>query len=162
MSETDDYKESVLFTFIKNERILCEWRERFGVAQYSIPGGKIDPADQEHSDYQVAALFRETWEEFRVIPTQFHRVGEIWHKDEWLFHVYLVSAWEGEIPTQVLDSQRRLDWIDHVELQDNVSMLGISALIRRALSNKFFVKKVKNGRNLKILCRGLRFSSTGR
>ena len=135
MSQPNNYGESVLFTFIKDGKILCEWRERFGITQYSIPGGKVDHADRNQDDYQKTTLFREIWEEFRVTPTQFQRIGEIWYKDAWLFHVYMVNAWEGEIPARVFDSHRQLDWIERTDLEDNYYMIGISALIQRTLSS---------------------------
>ena len=90
MSHTKYYGESVLFAFIHNGQILCEWRERFGIAQYSIPGGKVNSDDRIQSDCQKSALIREAWEEFQVTPIKFQRIGEIWYKEEWLFHVYLV------------------------------------------------------------------------
>jgi 8-oxo-dGTP pyrophosphatase MutT (NUDIX family) len=135
MSHPHNYGESVLFTFIKDGKILCEWRERFGIAQYSIPGGKVDPMDRDQDDYQKTTLIRETWEEFRVTPTQFQRIGEIWYKDEWLFHVYIINALEGEIPARIFDSHRQLDWIEPTDLEDNIYMSGISALIQRTLSS---------------------------
>jgi 8-oxo-dGTP pyrophosphatase MutT (NUDIX family) len=132
-----DYGESVLFAFVQNGQILCEWRNWRGRMQYSIPGGKVDPADRQQTHYQHAALIRETWEELRVTPKHFTRIGEIWYKEaEWLFHVYMVSDWEGEIPPKVLDNQRPLGWIDPKDLEDNPAMIGISALVRSTLSEQ--------------------------
>ena len=86
---------------------------------------------------QSAALMRETWEELQVTPTEFTRIGEIWYAEaEWLFHVYLVTAWGGEIPPHILDHQRPLNWINPADLDDNPSMIGISALIRSTLAER--------------------------
>ena len=128
--QTQKYGESVLFAFIKDGLILCEWRERRGMAQFSVPGGQIDRQDREQTDYQHAALMRETWEEFQVTPTQFQRIGEIWYKDEWVFHVYVIHEWQGKIPPSVIDTQRRLAWIVPTDLEDNFYMVGISSLMR--------------------------------
>jgi 8-oxo-dGTP pyrophosphatase MutT (NUDIX family) len=136
MNAAQKYGESVLFAFIKGALILCEWRERRGVAQFSVPGGQIDSQDRAQVDYQRAALFRETWEEFRVIPIQYQRIGEIWYKEEWVFHVYLIDEWQGEIPTRVFDTQRPLAWIDPADLEDNFYMVGISSLMRNYLTKE--------------------------
>ena len=128
---TQNYGESVLFAFLHNGQILCEWREWQGNFQFSIPGGKIDPIDRQQTNYQQASLMREIWEEFQVTPTRFARIGEtLYAEKEWLFHVYMIYAWDGQIPQTVLDSQRPVSWIDPADLEDNIAMNGISTLIR--------------------------------
>ena len=123
--------ESILFAFAEGGFILCEWREWQGKYQFSIPGGKIDPGDHLHENYQQAALIREIWEELQVTPTQFTRIGETYYKEaQWLFHVYLISVWDGQIPQVVKDSHRPLRWIEPVDLEDNIAMIGISTMIR--------------------------------
>ena len=124
------YGESVLFAFVRAGQVLCEWREWQGARQHSIPGGKIDLADREQADYQRTALLRETWEEFQVTPTRFERVGQIWYGNYWLFHVYMVHEWRGQLPAQVLDNPHPLHWIDPQDLRDVYSMPGIAALIQ--------------------------------
>ncbi len=128
------YGESVLFAFIKNGLVLCEWRQWKETVKYSIPGGKVDPSDRQEIDYKIGALLRETREELQVIPTYFEFVGEIWFDAaNWLFYVYMIRQWQGKLPKKVFDSQRRLNWIDPQFLQDTYSMPGIAAMLQKAI-----------------------------
>ncbi len=134
MTSTQDYGESVLFAFVREARVLCEVREWDGATMDSVPGGKVDPADCAASDYLVAALLRETAEELHVRPTAYRRVGQVWYGREWLFHVFVVCEWQGSIPEAVLDTRKRLHWVDLDRLVDNTHMLGLADLIRSALA----------------------------
>ncbi|MEM7019164.1 MAG: NUDIX domain-containing protein [Pseudomonadota bacterium] len=128
-----NYGESVLFALHHEGFVLCEWRNWLGFVMNSIPGGKIDPSDRASDDYRLTALFREINEELAIQPTQFRFIGNIWYRTEWLFHVYLVEAWSGEVPPKSFEHGRTLNWIHPTDLVDNHYMPVISKLIRETL-----------------------------
>lgn len=126
--------ESVLFALHRQGQILCEWRNWSGAMMHSIPGGKVEPADKEIDDYQSAALVREMDEEFGVTPARYRFLGDIWYGDEWVFHVYLVEEWDGDLPANSFEGNKPLNWILPSDLQDNQYMPGIADLIRTSVT----------------------------
>ena len=126
--------ESVLFALTEQGRVLCEVREWSGEIMESIPGGKVDPIDREVPDYQEAALKRELNEELGVEPTEFRYIGDVWYEDEWVFHVFIVYAWNGQLPDTNRELNRPLKWVHPNDLQDNYYMKGLGKLIRKTIA----------------------------
>jgi 8-oxo-dGTP pyrophosphatase MutT (NUDIX family) len=131
-----DYGESVVFCFVKDGRVLCEVREWGGQVRDSIPGGRIDPVDRRAPDYRVAALLRETAEELAVVPTAYRLVGQVWLRQEWLFYVYVVDQWRGDLPQAVLDTGKTLRWVHADDVAENTTMPGLARLIRSQVERK--------------------------
>jgi 8-oxo-dGTP pyrophosphatase MutT (NUDIX family) len=130
MACSEDYGESVIFCLVRDGLVLCEVRQWGGQVRDSIPGGQIDPVDREAPDYRVAALLREAAEELAVVPTAYRLVGQVWLRREWLFHVFLVDEWRGDLPPVVLDTGQRLRWVDPEQVVENMTMPGLADLIR--------------------------------
>jgi len=134
--------ESVLFALARQGAVLCEWRDwshrSGGKPMHSIPGGKVAPQDRRVTDCQAAALRRELREEMGVVPLRYARIGEVWYDNFWLFHVYLISDWQGEPPAYVKDTGRPLRWIAAADLRDAPVMIGVSDLIRKHLEGGGF------------------------
>jgi len=126
--------ESVLFALTDEGRVLCEVREWSGVVMESVPGGKVEDGDRAAADYREAALRRELREELNVEPTDFRYIGDVWHGDEWVFRVFIVDEWNGELPEANLESNRPLKWVHPSDLRDNDYMQGLSELIRGAIT----------------------------
>ena len=125
--------KSVLFALIQNGKILCEEREWDGHMMHSIPGGKIEKTDPS----QEAALFREMKEEFDVLPAVFEFIGDIrYNTDEWVFHVWVVTEWEGNVPAINKEDFRQLSWLDPRMLKDNQYMPGVSDMMRNWFSQR--------------------------
>lgn len=133
MTDARGYGESVLFAFVKNGLVLCEIREWDDEVMDSIPGGRVAPKDRTEADYLVAALVRETAEELDVVPTAYQLAGQVWYEDRWLFTLFVVRQWHGELPEAVLDTGKALHWVHPDDLVDNTHMLGLADLIRRTL-----------------------------
>lgn len=129
-----DYGESVIFLFVKDGLVLCEVREWRGQVRDSIPGGQIDPVDRRAPDYRVAALLREAEEELSVVPTAYRLAGQVWLRQEWLFHVFVVHRWRGDLPPAVLDTGKALRWVDPNDVVENVTMPGLADLIRNQIA----------------------------
>ena len=134
MQTSTDHGESVLFALTEGGRVLCEVREWSGEMMESVPGGKVEPIDRKSDNYQVAALRRELSEELGVTPVKFGRIGEVWYREEWVFHVFVVSAWNGELPETNRESNRPLRWVQPSDLRDNHYMQGLSDLLRETIA----------------------------
>jgi len=126
--------ESVLFALTDRGRVLCEVREWSGVVMESVPGGKVEESDRASADYRETALRRELREELSVEPTSFRYIGDVWYRDEWVFRVFLVDEWNGELPETNLESNRPLNWIHPRDLRDNHYMQGLGELIIEAIT----------------------------
>ena len=119
--------ESVLFALVKNGKVLCEEREWDSLMSQSIPGGKMDSSNTS----QPAALLREMKEELNVIPLEYKFLGDIWfNTDEWVFHVYVITEWDGKVPAISKEDFRALTWLDPSMLKDNLYMICISEMMR--------------------------------
>ena len=127
---TRDYGESVIFFLVRDGMVLCEVREWGGRVRNSSPGGGIDPVDREAPDPRVAALLREMAEELGVEPTAYRLVGEAWLRREWLFYVFVVDRWRGDLPQAVLDTGRPLRWVRPAELIADLNMPDLVELVR--------------------------------
>jgi len=134
MEPSSDYGESVLFALTARGRVLCEVREWSGEMMESVPGGKVEPIDRESTDYREAALWRELGEELCVEPTEFRAIGEVWYGTEWVFHVFVVGAWNGELPETNRESNRPLRWVHPGDLRDNHYMQGLGDLLRETIA----------------------------
>ena len=132
MNAPSDYGESVIFALTDGGMVLCELREWDGKTLPSPPGGKVEPVDRKDCDYQAAALRRELKEELGVEPVAFTYVGDVWWRgpERWLLHVFIVDAWNGELPEVGLDTDRPLAWVHPRDLVDPRSLPGLSDLIR--------------------------------
>ena len=135
MNEHQDYGESVLFVFKKGNLYLTEYRDWGGSMINSIPGGKIDPDDHDAEDLKTAALSRELNEEFGITEFKYDFIGEIWLKQEWLFHVYHILEWTGAIPEKVLDSDNALNWVAYADIGKCFMMPGLRTLIKEKLED---------------------------
>lgn len=119
--------ESVLFALIKNGKVLCEEREWDSHMMHSIPGGSMEKTDES----QEAALIREMNEEFNVTPLEYKFIGDIrYNTDEWVFHLWVITKWDGKVPAISKEDFRQLSWLDPKELKDNKYMQGIGDMIR--------------------------------
>jgi 8-oxo-dGTP pyrophosphatase MutT (NUDIX family) len=115
---------------VRDGLVLCEVREWGGRVRNSALGGGIDPVDREAPDYCVAALLREMAEELGVEPSAYRLAGEAWLRGEWLFYVYVVDGWRGELPLAVLDTGRPLRWVHPTELIADLNMPDLVELVR--------------------------------
>ncbi len=127
--------ESVLFALLQDGKVLCEAREWDGRLMKSVPGGKIETWDQQpHEDAWEAALRRELQEELGIVPTQFMYIGDIYYAAAfWMFHVFVVMSWAGDIPEFSFEEHRPLYWVHLEDLVDNSHMPGLSTLLQTEL-----------------------------
>ena len=66
-------------------------------------------------------------------PTDFRYIGDVWYEDEWVFHVFIVYAWKGQLPATNHELNRPLKWVHPNDLQDNYYMQGLGKLIRKTI-----------------------------
>jgi hypothetical protein len=57
-------------------------------------------------------------------------VGEAWLRHKWLFYVYVVERWRGDLPPAVLDTGRPLRWVRPAELIADLNMPDLVELVR--------------------------------
>lgn len=103
----------VIFILIRANRILVEKRPLSGFSnhQYLIPGGAIDAAEDLEQ-----ALKREMMEELGVTPKKFELLTqeEIPGLYDNILRPFVVSEWQGEIPSVILDKEdpHPLEWVE--------------------------------------------------
>jgi len=133
MKPSITHGESVLFVLTERGRVLCETREWGGVLMQSIPGGRVEQVDRESDGYQEATLKREMEEELGVEPVAFRFIGDVWNGDTWVFYVFVVDEWRGELADVSREDERPLGWVHPRDLVDIHVMVGLSDLIRETL-----------------------------
>jgi 8-oxo-dGTP pyrophosphatase MutT (NUDIX family) len=109
--------EAVVFLLVKENRVLLEFRQIDGEEVMHIPGGGIESFDKTGDvHYSINAMHREMREEFdgKVEIKTYQKLGRIIKEEaDLLFHVYVVTHWEGEIPSHTLEEgipDGRLEW----------------------------------------------------
>lgn len=104
--------ETTLCLLRRENKILLAMKKRgFGTGKYNGVGGKI-----ENGETLEEAMIRETEEEIGVTPTKYEKVGELkfdeiykGNKEKVMFHLYIVSEWNGEISES---DEMRPEWFD--------------------------------------------------
>ena len=104
--------ETTLCLLKKDSKILLAMKKRgFGEGKYNGVGGKIESVETPEE-----AMIRETEEEILVTPTKYEKVGTIefdefykGKKEKVMFHLYIVSEWQGE-PTE--SEEMKPEWFD--------------------------------------------------
>lgn len=105
----------VLFALIKDNKILLEKRPVKGFLdhQYIIPGGGVKDLKQETLEQ---TLIREMIEELGATPIEFELLTneDLPGLENNILKPFIVSRWEGNIPTIVLDKEDPypLEWIE--------------------------------------------------
>jgi 8-oxo-dGTP pyrophosphatase MutT (NUDIX family) len=140
-------KEAVLYIFIKNNHILIEHRLQGEktILGIMIPGGGIESHDQvDGKDYREVALFREIGEELgnHIVIKEYHSLGSIIRTETGTpFHMFLVTAWEGDMPDYIIEDgiqDGKLEWmaIDDVQ-QQTTNQITLDALehVKKYLEN---------------------------
>lgn len=101
----------VLFALIKGSQILLEKRQLKGFLEigYFIPGGAVKPREKIEQ-----ALIREMKEELGVNPTDFKVLSQEYLNgiNNNILMAFIVTSWQGEIPSFILDKNDPLEWIE--------------------------------------------------
>ncbi len=78
-------------------------------SRWSFPGGHVEPGEDLGQ-----ALVRECCEEIGLSPTDFRKIGEIADPapdSDVLYHLFLVTSWDGGEPRLVGDEHSELRWV---------------------------------------------------
>ncbi len=79
--------------------------------QSTFPSGKIE--EDEASDF-LKALLRELKEEMDIVPKEFVLLQDseliIGDEDKNILYPYLITQWEGDIPSTIIDKGNPLIW----------------------------------------------------
>ena len=92
-----DLKACVAFLLIKDGRLLLEKRKHSKAVDpgmVAIPGGHCEGAESIEE-----TLFRESYEELEITPTQYAYLCTLIHKSQEMekINYFVVNAWEGDI-----------------------------------------------------------------
>lgn len=112
--------ESVLFLFLKNNKLLVEHRltDSGKFEEMLLPGGGIEDVDKvEGEDYRVNAMKREIREELgeqiSIKDFTFLTTAES-GEQRIMFHSYVINDWDGELPEYSIEDgapNAKLEWL---------------------------------------------------
>lgn len=101
-------KEGVMWLVVHENKVLLEERKKEDSSYFGytmVPGGKVDEGETV-----VEALFREVFEEHRIVPKSYSFLDSFENTSQsgnhYLMHAFLITDFEGEIISNEPESAR--------------------------------------------------------
>ncbi len=111
--------EAVVFLFIKQKKVLLEFRPFGQKEEMHIPGGGIEHFDKAVDEkYAQIAMKREVEEELgnQINILEYHYAGNTIRSETGSrYFTFLITKWDGEVPSHIKEEgepDSRLEWID--------------------------------------------------
>ena len=129
-----EIRESVIFMVRRKGHILCEWRQFRQIMRHCILGGKVEEVDHQSDDFKIAAVRRELKEEVGLELLKCRYISSFIYQD-YPFHLMLVEAWQGPVPTENSDNNNPLHWVEQYELAASISLEPLKVAVDQFLAS---------------------------
>lgn len=96
-----------------NKRVLSEKRRadsKFFPNMVVFPSGTVEENEKDNLDQ---TLIRESYEELGIVPTEYACLDTqqpLYSGEKTIIHPYVITKWNGEIPSYILDKGNPILW----------------------------------------------------